>query len=137
MQYKLNKATLPTTRLIDLYYRNEECRAACSHCRNYGRQWSCPPFAVDPLAQLSRFSLATILAVEIPVAPGTPSDRAIDVMAPAHPILVEAAMELERQTGGRASCTACAQNPAPGRMVCHADIQIECVPLPKHSALTL
>ncbi|MGM9863892.1 MAG: DUF2284 domain-containing protein [Lepagella sp.] len=105
MQYKLNKATLPTTRLIDLYLRNEECRAACSHCRNYGRQWSCPPFAVDPLAQLSRFSLATILAVEIPVAPGTPSDRAIDVMAPAHPILVEAAMELERQTGGRASCT--------------------------------
>lgn len=96
---------MPLSELIARFHRPSICRKACSNCCHYGRQWSCPPFDVEPIEGLRCYSKATVLAVEIPVPDGTPANKAREIMNPFHKVLAQQALDIERITGGRASCT--------------------------------
>ncbi len=47
--------------------------AMCTHCPNYGKCWTCPPYDFDPMEIWDRCEEAELLALQI--FPETPEDR--------------------------------------------------------------
>lgn len=87
----------------------------CRACSNYGKQWGCPPFDVDVVALLSKYTKLRLFATKITLHDRSISQGEIDDLLRLERVrLEENLLALEREYGGLAStyigeCLHCAK----------------------------
>ncbi len=84
----------------------------CRECRNYGRRWSCPPFAFDPMELWGRFAVLHLFARVLVPAPGAGIPVLMEGMKREKGRLMEELYAMEQVRPGSmllsaGSCTLC------------------------------
>lgn len=85
-------------------FRNvDKFMAMCRQCRNFGRQWSCPPFAEDWTDTISGYSHVTLFATKIePIGHNIPLAEVLGLFRTQRRRIEPLLLRLEKDTGGLA-----------------------------------
>lgn len=71
-------ASLATRADLLRHHDPERVQGYCRSCEKYGRFWSCPPFAVSPLASFPEWSHAVIVCRQTRIEPGTTKEQLVE-----------------------------------------------------------
>jgi len=71
-------ASLATRAELLRHHDPERVQGYCRGCGKHGRFWSCPPFAVSPLASFPEWSHAVIVCRQTRIVPGTTKEQLVE-----------------------------------------------------------
>ena len=113
------------------YHNPDKVWEYCHACKNYGKQWSCPPFDFDVVERLSKYRNIRLIATKLILL-----DKCVlpcelpDLLQPERVRLEEQLLALERQYNGLActyisECQHCAKGACArlkGKPCCHPEL---------------
>lgn len=107
---------LPTEEYISRFRNAELFMKRCMECRNYNRNWSCPPYSHDIPAELRQYSHIIITATSItPKKKNIPLSEWNSIVGPERERVEKYLLAMEKELGGRAfgfggSCSYCPED---------------------------
>lgn len=107
---------LPTEEYISRFRNAELFIKRCMECRNYNRNWSCPPYSHDIPAELRQYRHITITATTItPKKKNIPLSEWNSIVGPQRERVEKQLLAMEKELEGRAfgfggSCSYCLED---------------------------
>lgn len=116
LSVKDTSTILPTEEYISRFRNAELFIKRCMECRNYNRNWSCPPYSHDIPAELRQYRHITITATTItPKKKNIPLSEWNSIVGPQRERVEKQLLAMEKELEGRAfgfggSCSYCLED---------------------------
>ncbi len=116
MTVKTREVTLSVEEYLSRFRNAELFIKRCMECRNYNRNWSCPPYSHDIPAELRQYSHITITATTItPKKKNLPLSEWNSIVGPERERVEKHLLAMEKERGGRAfgfggTCSYCPED---------------------------
>lgn len=99
-------ATIPLEEYIPACVDVAKFDACCRGCENYGKRWSCPPFAFDPMTIWCRYRTLHLRATLLRPAPSTPYSALLPALSRTKSALLRTLLEEEKRHSGSLALSA-------------------------------